>query len=244
MEGMNMKIAQFVPKPVKLAMSRLLQRKSLNMSQAGQDFWVFGEVFNEQRQGYFLDIGAHDGIYTSNTYLLESRYDWHGICVEADPESFAQLKKNRKAICVNACLDYEEGIVDFLRNGLMSGIMSPKTDNRCYTDKEVIQLRTNTLLSVLRDCGAPHCIDYLSIDVEGAEEKVLGSFDFHDYRFNCITIERPTEATRIALRENAYILIKDIPGLDCFYIHESFLHDYVANALAFYHKKYVVGRWR
>jgi len=62
-------------------------------------------VFNEKRNGYFLDIGAHDGIHISNTYLLERRYGWSGICIEANRDTFLKLQKNRKATCVNACLD-------------------------------------------------------------------------------------------------------------------------------------------
>lgn len=55
---------------------RLLQRSSVSMSQAGQDLWVYGEVFNELRGGFFVDVGAHDGIDISNTFLLEKRYKW------------------------------------------------------------------------------------------------------------------------------------------------------------------------
>lgn len=42
------------------------------------------------RGGFFLDIGAHDGIELSNTYVLEKKYNWSGICVEANPYSFKQ----------------------------------------------------------------------------------------------------------------------------------------------------------
>ena len=64
---------------------------SLHMSQAGQDSWVLGEVFNEKRNGYFLDIGAADGVCLNNTYLLEYRYKWSDICVDANPETFLTL---------------------------------------------------------------------------------------------------------------------------------------------------------
>ena len=239
-----MTIAKFVPKPIKFAIRRYLERKSLHMSQAGQDLWVFGEVFNEERKGYFLDIGAHDGIYMSNTYLLECRYDWNGICVEANPESFDQLKKNRRAICVNACLDSGDGVVDFAKRYLLSGILSPNTDNREPESHEVLQIKTQTLCSLLREQNAPHEIDYLSIDIEGAEERVLGNFNFNEYRFNCISIERPTEPLRTIFKDNAYILIKEIPGIDCFYVHQSFLHRYQTNLLKFYEKKYLTMRWR
>lgn len=241
---MNMMITKIIPMPIKLAIQRFLEKKSLHMSQAGQDLWVFGEAFNEGRKGYFIDIGAHDGIFLSNTYILECRYDWNGICIEANPDSFAQLRKNRRAICVNACLDSRECVVDFAKRGVMGGIISPNTDNRYLKSYDVIQIKTKTLDSILREQNAPYEIDYLSIDIEGAEERVLGNFNFKQYRFNCMTIERPTDFIRNKLEENAYILIKEIPGLDCFYVHQSFLHRYQDNLFQFYGKKYLTIRWR
>lgn len=145
-----MMISKVIPMPIKLAIRRFLEKKSLHMSQAGQDLWVFGEAFNEGRNGYFIDIGAHDGIFLSNTYILECRYDWNGICVEANPDSFAQLRKNRRAICVNACLDSGEYFVDFAKRGVMGGIISPNTDNRYQKSYDVIQIKTKTLDSLLR----------------------------------------------------------------------------------------------
>ena len=60
-----MALVKFLTKPIKFAIGRFLEQKSLHMSQAGQDLWVFGEVFNEARKGYFLDVGSHDGIDSS-----------------------------------------------------------------------------------------------------------------------------------------------------------------------------------
>jgi len=207
---------------------------------------VFGEVFNEKRGGYFLDLGAHDGISISNTYLLERKYHWTGICVEANPDSFLQLRKNRRAICVHACLDSTEGFVNFAKRDVMGGIVSGDTDNKDVTNKteEVIRIETKTLERVLIENQAPSEIDYLSIDVEGAEHRVLGNFNFKKYRFKCITIERPPEPLQAIFKENGYLLIKNIPGLDCFYLHESFADQYRTNLFAFYLKKRLTLRWR
>jgi DNA-directed RNA polymerase subunit E'/Rpb7 len=46
-------------------------KEALSYSQAGQDVWVYGEVFNQSRCGFFVDLGAFDGVFLSNTYLLE-----------------------------------------------------------------------------------------------------------------------------------------------------------------------------
>jgi len=208
--------------------------------------WVYGEVFNEKREGYFLDLGAHDGVSISNTCLLEWKFQWTGICVEANPDSFQQLRNNRRAICVNACLDSTEGFVDFAKRDVMGGIVSAETDNKSVESKinDVIRIKTKTLESVLMENKAPDEIDYFSIDIEGAEQRVLGDFNFKKYRFKCISIERPPEGLRAIFKENGYILIKEIPGLDCFYLHESFSEQYRANLFAFYHKQRLTLRWR
>lgn len=215
-------------------------------SQAGQDFWIYGEAFDEKKFGYFLDIGAHDGIYISNTYLLEVKYKWSGLCIEANPVSFKKLERNRRAVCLNACLDRSEGEVSFVLNGVMGGIEEELADNGGSDtgSNTIIKQRTISLNRVLKDQEAPSTIDYLSIDVEGAEERVLSGFDFQKYTFRCITIERPTELLRDLFENNGYILIKEIPGLDCFYIHRSFLPEYRKNLFNFHRKRRLAIRWK
>jgi len=222
-----------------------LNRRSLSMSQAGQDLWVYGEVFNEKKGGFFLDIGAHDGVYLSNTYLLEKKLGWNGICIEGNPTTFSDLRRNRRSNCVNACLDSDEGEVEFVLDGVNGGILSNDCDNRDGAGK-TIKIKTKALVDVLDANDAPPVIDYLSIDVEGAEDRVLLGFPFVKYQFQCITIERPSHQLRALLAENHYVLIKEIPGLDCFYIHESMQNQgsYHKNVVAFWSKKHLIKRWR
>jgi FkbM family methyltransferase len=236
----------FIPQAVRSFLRRLLYRNSLTTSQAGQDYWIYGEVFDEKRGGYFLDIGAHDGISLSNTYILESRYNWTGICIEANPITFEALKTNRRARCLNVCLDRSEGEVNFILGGVMGGILDQDVDNK-ESDPEsgkVVRLKTVPLVKILEDHHAPGIIDYLSIDVEGAEERVLAEFDFHKYTFRSISIERPTELLRALLKDHDYILIKEIPRLDCFYVHKDFMEEYRNNLFQFYRKMHLTLRWR
>lgn len=214
------------------------------MSQAGQDFWVCGEVFNEMKNGYFIDIGAHDGIYLSNTYILECKYDWKGICIEANPSSFKLLKKNRRAICVNACLDGTERFVDFAKWGVIGSILAPDKPDKNGESYKVVRVKTQTLNNLFKEMNVPHEVDYLSIDIEGAEESVLKEFNFKDYLFKCITIEHPTDTLKKIFTEHGYILIKEIPFFDCFYVHESFFGQYCTNLFDFYEKKYLAMRWK
>ncbi|MDA9981739.1 hypothetical protein N9H39_03180 [Gammaproteobacteria bacterium] len=62
-------------------------------SQAGQDRWVV-ETLKGKKNGFFLEIGASDGVNLSNTYALERELGWTGCCVEPNPMDYAKLRKD------------------------------------------------------------------------------------------------------------------------------------------------------
>ena len=239
-------IKRLLPRALKSAAARFLQARSLHVSQAGQDYWVWGEAFNEKRGGWFVDVGAHDGVFVSNTLLLEQRFGWNGLCVEGDPDNFALLRRNRRVACVHACLDAQEGTVEFAKMGAWSGIVTAENRDqvRANPEAEVIRVRTRTLASVLAEHGVPPEPDYLSMDIEGAEERVLAGFDFSRHRFKCLTIERPSPALRETLRRAGYLLVRDVPGLDAFYVHGGFVEEFRANLFNYYMKRRLSFRWR
>jgi len=223
----------FLPRVVYLQIKSFYYQRQKTLSQLGQDFWVFGEVFNEKNGGYFVDIGAADGIFFSNTFLLEKRYKWNGICVEADPNSYKDLCLVRSTRCFNVCVDSHDRIVDYVQGFLVGGILDAKANyDELLVEKyknKITKMQTKTLVSILDSVNAPDIIDYLSIDVEGSEYRVLYDFPFDKYTFRCITIERPNQPLRDKLMKNGYVFIKEIPKLDVFYIHESFVETYKNN---------------
>ena len=52
--------------------------------QVAADYFVIN-ILKHKKNGYFLEIGSSDPIYTNNSYKLETEYDWRGIMVEYDP---------------------------------------------------------------------------------------------------------------------------------------------------------------
>lgn len=207
----------------------------MSQGQIGQDFWVFAEAFNGMRSGYFVDIGAHDGRHISNTFILEKDFGWTGLLIEANPYSFEKLLKTRSSKCLNICLDRAEGEAEFAIRGVMGGLVGRDFDNaRPSEETELVRLKTRPLSDVLDEEGAPDVIDFLSIDVEGAEERILLDFDFHRYLFNCMTIERPGRTLRARLAERGYRVVREVPGLDTFFVHKSFAQRYRQNMMAFY----------
>jgi hypothetical protein len=93
-------------------------------SQQGEDF-ILDAFFGFRSNGFFVDVGAFDGIHLSNSYIFEQR-GWSGICIEAAPLYFDLCVKNRpRTRCIHAaCLAAERGPVPFRfeRGGLFSGV--------------------------------------------------------------------------------------------------------------------------
>jgi hypothetical protein len=101
------------------------------MSQLGQDK-IVDEYLHQKRNGVFVDIGAYDGVTFSNTLMLERERGWTGICIEPLPDIFAELRKNRGCVCVQACMgNRDEHEVEFLAvqsgaawSRMLSGVLS------------------------------------------------------------------------------------------------------------------------
>lgn len=157
-------------------------------SQWGQDKWVC-DLFNCKERGFFLDIGAYDGITISNTYFLEQKLGWFGILVEPNPAEFTKLKKTRFNKSEHACIAPQDGPVNLILNGWSSGIDAAYTDDavlKC-TDKVTVEgITFNTLFSRNR---VPEFIDYMSLDIEGGEFEVLKTFPFNRHKLGALTVE-------------------------------------------------------
>jgi hypothetical protein len=185
-------------------------------SQKGQDRWVIEDVFHYMHGGYFVEVGSGDGRTHSNTYVLERDYGWTGVLIDAHSHYVEQGRPHRHCGHLCACVDAEERDVSFLPFGYMGGIVDGDTDYSqakrealLATHKdEIIRLRSKTLGQLLESVEAPARIQYLSIDVEGAELRVLNGTPFDRYTFDAITIERPTPAVHKRLTAAGYVLAR------------------------------------
>jgi FkbM family methyltransferase len=167
----------------------------MSTSQLGQDMEVL-KFYNNKEGGFFVDIGANDGIEFSNTFLLERNYEWKGICAEPNPEVFKLLVKNRpNSLCCDAAiysLSYKNLLFDVANNyDLMSGLSDHLDVHKEYVnrDKKQIVVKTLTLTDLLDKAKAPSFIDYLSLDTEGSEFEILRATDFSRYTFGLIDVE-------------------------------------------------------
>jgi hypothetical protein len=144
-------------------------------SQANQDKWICEET-NFKKNGYFIEIGAYDGIQTSNTFFLEKNLNWSGICIEAEPTIFTNLIKNRNCKNIFSAVSNKNGKCFFYGDSICEdGIGN--------------EVPMKTLNSILEENDCPKIIDYISIDIEGHEFSVLEIFDFNKWHINRMTIE-------------------------------------------------------
>lgn len=54
---------------------------------------------------------------------------------------------------------------------------------------------------MLRDLGAPAEIDYMSVDTEGSELRILSAFDFRTHTVKIITVEHNYSSDRDKIHE-------------------------------------------
>lgn len=157
------------------------------------------------KDGFFIEAGAHDGIFQSNTADLEKNNNWNGFLIEPSFDAYINCVKNRpKSKCFNLALTSEEYFIkkktiygDFDGNP-MSGVMAWRSG---FSIKENIinffnSFKSNKIKSIncvplqlLLDLFNVKKIDFLSLDVEGYEYEVLKGINLNISRPKFMLIE-------------------------------------------------------
>ena len=180
--------------------------------------------------GYFIELGANDGITQSNTYFFERKKKWNGILIEPIPHKFLDCIENRSKknkIYCNACVafDYKNKFVEIIYSNLMSSPINLRSDiqnpeKHAYSGKKFLDSNdsifkfaaiASTLNDIMIKSNSPNKIDFLSLDVEGAEIEVLNGIDFNNYTFKYILVEsRSFDIIDLFLRSKNYKLIEKL----------------------------------
>jgi hypothetical protein len=168
-------------------------------SQSGQDWLVDQVLLKERRDGVFVDVGGYDGVTGSNTLFFETFRSWTGLLIEAVPSLSERAASFRRCPCVGAVLSGDGGAADFLRIDAGFVQMSGRIDTYdtgllrqvcAHPDhrgkRHVVD--TRRLCDVLDDHGIS-AVDYMSVDLEGAEMDVLESFPFDRIAVKIFSIE-------------------------------------------------------
>ena len=197
-------------------------------AQKGQDTWAL-EV-STRTDPFFVDLAASSPICGSNTFLLEKAHSWRGLCIEANPHLAQLLRTHRSCATLEVAVDDRVRNVSFIaQRQSLGGIIDPAFDNTedCKlsvadcAEVGVIHVTTRRLDTLLREARAPATIDYLSLDVEGAEASALPEdFPFADFVFLSLTVERPPPELNARLLRHGYRFVRN-EQFDTFFVHAS-----------------------
>jgi FkbM family methyltransferase len=160
--------------------------------------------------GVFVEAGAFDGYWQSNTYWFERFRGWSGVLVEPIPQLAAEARRERpRAQVFEFALvapDFPEKTVRMRFGGTMSILLADSgemEDALAHADRGAaiaearaydLDVPTSTLSAVLDQAGVEQ-IDLLSLDVEGHEEEALKGLDFDRHAPEYILIEILFEQT-------------------------------------------------
>ena len=196
---------------------------AVGYSQVGQDEVILNLLQNKQR-GYFVDLAANHAVVLSNTYKLEAWHGWHGICIEPNPAyEWGLLQRNCTYVAAIIGANRMEKVSVVLPPGQAGpggGIVRDDFDNKKTIDEDApsaVKKRARTtkpttmytvsLTEILDRFAAPQVIDYVSLDVEGAEFYVMQSFDFDRYKIRVMTVERPNQQLVDLFYEKGYVYL-------------------------------------
>lgn len=172
-------------------------------SQDNQDKFLEENIFKGYKNGTFIDVGAHDGFRINNTLYFEKNNNWNGINIEPIKKIYKKLLNNRpKCINLNLAICNYDGEKEFINNSgyteMLSGIKETfdprhykrleKEINQHGGKTEIIKVNTNKLETICDKYNISH-INYLSIDVEGAEFEVIKSINFNKVFIDVIGFE-------------------------------------------------------
>jgi FkbM family methyltransferase len=208
-------------------------------SQIYEDY-VLDYVFQNQKMGYYVDVGANDPNHDSVTKIFYER-GWRGVNIEPNTDEFKKIVRARpRDINYNVGISDTEGTLPFyLAPGGEDALSTFDKANADTLSKKrgttftEIPIPVTTLNKILRQAALPE-ISFVSIDVEGFEAHVLRSIDFKEFHpaVFCIEATEPTtetpsyQAWESLLLENNYVFAMH-DGLNRYYVHK----DHVSSLL-------------
>ena len=111
------------------------------------------DYFTNKEGGVFVDVGAYDGVSCSNTFVLENKMKWNGICVEPSLDAYKECEKNRSCPTFNLAISSQKKV--FLRKvtgaaSCLSCVIGVADHNPATSPWQSCQRRTPTATSTTR----------------------------------------------------------------------------------------------
>lgn len=179
---------------LKILYSRFCDYGNIFYSQSGEDVILRVFIGDEQKKGYYVDVGAYHPKHISNTYCFYKK-GWSGINIDANPRSIELFKHLRpKDTNLNFAISKNETDTIFYSWDSVYDTISKEDAEivRAQRGKEKwsAPIRTQKLETVL-DKYLPkgQFIDILSVDAEGCDLEVLQSNNWSKYKPRFIVVE-------------------------------------------------------
>ena len=168
-------------------------------SQIKQDKVLNEKIFKNNKNGFYVDIGANHPTHYSNTYFFEKELNWKGICIEPQDDMFKLLQEQRKSINLNHGVYNKKTELKFCKtvSGLCGLVETYEKEHIQRINRESNQLNIKNIiykipvdtLENVFDKYKVDIVDYMSIDTEGSEYEVLQGINYDKVKINVIDIE-------------------------------------------------------
>lgn len=176
-------------------------------AQHGEDR-LLAERFGHKRDGHYVEVGALDGEYLSNTYYFEKALGWTGVLVEPNPEQADLCRKHRPASHVAtfaAVAPGHEGTVTLQvaeGNEGYSTLSANRTYSRILSERNLVTtplvVEATTLDAILEEAAMP-AIDIMTVDVEGHELEALRGLDLRRWQPTVLLVESASGAPSLRI---------------------------------------------
>lgn len=163
---------------------------------------LLARVFHDIARGFYVDVGAHDPDLLS---ITKHFYDsgWHGINLEPVPDAYRRFESLRpRDLNLELAAGREEGEAAFFIPAdpafatLDPNVAAQSSNTLGDTKITATTVRVRSLNAVLEEHEVTH-IDFMAIDVEGAEREVLEGLDLTRHRPVVIVCEATAPAARL-----------------------------------------------
>ncbi|MSX51312.1 MAG: hypothetical protein F2689_00775 [Actinobacteria bacterium] len=184
--------------------------------------------------GWFVDVGACNPKYLSNTFLLETDFGWNGLLIEPSPESVQLLRKFRKCAVIPVAISSKSSVkleIAIEPEFNTTNAADQKHHRLFKTSGRTIRVEGSTLSKVFVMNCVPDDFEYLSIDCEGDELEVLKTNDWLRFKPKLISVNHNFRSDRVSVRRllegEGYILdpINSQFSWDAWYLLPEVLED-------------------
>jgi FkbM family methyltransferase len=169
-----------------------LKRKQY--SQWGEDQFIY-EFFKGKRNGIYLDIGCFHPFMYSNTCLLYKK-GWRGINIDINPTSIdlfniARPKDINLCTTINQTKKVFEVYYDdpFSPVNTLSKNFYENLKNESAERSKKILVESKSIREILNIGKISQNVDFVNLDVEGMDYKILKNIDLSRLRPRLIAIE-------------------------------------------------------